>query len=72
MTGAGAEAMHKKIEALKAEIAEMESSFTPDEDPATIVKNHIKLLHQYNEQKDIGQLLIGKVAGKCFDSLTSL
>ncbi|EEP79542.1 predicted protein [Uncinocarpus reesii 1704] len=31
-------------------------------DPATIVKRHIRLLHEYNEIKDIGQGLLGLIA----------
>ncbi|EAS30494.3 DNA repair protein Swi5/Sae3 [Coccidioides immitis RS] len=34
----------------------------PPPDPAFIVKRHIRLLHEYNEIKDIGQGLLGLIA----------
>lgn len=32
------------------------------EDPTTTVKSHIRLLHEYNEIKDVGQGLMGLIA----------
>jgi DNA repair protein Swi5/Sae3 len=32
------------------------------DDPSTTVKRHIRLLHDYNEIKDIGQGLMGLIA----------
>lgn len=34
----------------------------PHADPDAIVKEHIRLLHQYNEIKDVGQGLMGLIA----------
>lgn len=31
-------------------------------DPSTTVKKHIRLLHEYNEIKDVGQGLMGLIA----------
>lgn len=31
-------------------------------DPATTIREHIRLLHEYNEIKDVAQTLIGMVA----------
>ncbi|WEW56632.1 hypothetical protein PRK78_002080 [Emydomyces testavorans] len=35
---------------------------TSPPDPASIVKRHIRLLHEYNEIKDVGQGLLGLIA----------
>jgi DNA repair protein Swi5/Sae3 len=33
-------------------------------DPATAVKRHIKLLHEYNEIRDVALNFVGKIAEK--------
>ncbi len=33
-----------------------------DKNAAATVKNHIKLLHEYNEIRDVGQGIIGMIA----------
>jgi DNA repair protein Swi5/Sae3 len=64
----------KKIKALQASIADLHSQTAQVEaqiaeikgklkhDPSTTVKRHIRLLHEYNEIKDIGQGLMGLIA----------
>ncbi|KAF6223523.1 hypothetical protein HO133_000366 [Letharia lupina] len=65
----------KKIAALEAKIAALESQIRETEDkrrevdgqlktkdPQATVKAHIKLLHDYNEIRDIGQGLMGIIA----------
>jgi hypothetical protein len=39
-------------------------NFIPGRNPdaEATVKSHIKLLHEYNDIKDVGQFLIGKIA----------
>ncbi|KAJ8079567.1 hypothetical protein PM082_011154 [Marasmius tenuissimus] len=39
-----------------------ENSGKPGEDASKIVDSHIKLLHRYNEAKDVTQMLIGRLA----------
>jgi DNA repair protein Swi5/Sae3 len=39
-----------------------QSTITPSQEPSAIVQRHIRLLHQYNEIKDIGQGLMGLIA----------
>ncbi|MCJ1456598.1 hypothetical protein MMC28_006960 [Mycoblastus sanguinarius] len=57
-----------KISALEAQIKETEEKQTEIEgkletrDPQAIVKEHIRLLHDYNEIRDIGQGLMGIIA----------
>ncbi|KAL5487742.1 hypothetical protein ACEPAI_5850 [Sanghuangporus weigelae] len=46
--------------ALRAEITSLEEHLGQDEDPKKFVKNHIKLLHDYNEAKDAAQLAVYK------------
>ncbi|KAL5476392.1 hypothetical protein ACEPAI_3392 [Sanghuangporus weigelae] len=46
--------------ALRAEITSLEEHLGQDEDPKKFVKNHIKLLHAYNEAKDAAQLAVYK------------
>ncbi|OJT08333.1 hypothetical protein TRAPUB_785 [Trametes pubescens] len=55
-------AQQARIEAIQAEIYELQTVLGEDEDAAQIVSRHIKLLHQYNEAKDATQILIGKLA----------
>ncbi|GLI76703.1 hypothetical protein PoHVEF18_004980 [Penicillium ochrochloron] len=45
---------------LEAEIAEIKK--TLQNDPSETVKRHIRLLHDYNEIKDIAQGLMGLIA----------
>ncbi|GKZ81497.1 hypothetical protein AnigIFM56816_006018 [Aspergillus niger] len=64
----------KKLSALRASIASLQSQITEIEsqiaqtkaklknDPSTTVKRHIRLLHEYNEIKDIAQGLMGLIA----------
>ncbi|KAI8981295.1 DNA repair protein [Trametes punicea] len=57
-----AKAQQARIEALQAEIAELQKSLGENENAEQIVSRHIKLLHRYNEAKDAAQILIGKLA----------
>ncbi|KAH8913556.1 hypothetical protein BT69DRAFT_1274986 [Atractiella rhizophila] len=50
-----------KLIAVKKEVAELEA-FLGNLDPQSIVDEHIKLLHQYNECRDAAQILVGKLA----------
>ncbi|EAW12517.1 SWI5/SAE3 family protein [Aspergillus clavatus NRRL 1] len=64
----------KKIKALQASIADIQSQTAQLEaqiaetkaklknDPSMTVKHHIRLLHEYNEIKDVGQGLLGLIA----------
>ncbi|KAG2412705.1 hypothetical protein HFD88_010262 [Aspergillus terreus] len=64
----------KRLNALRTSIAELESQAEQLEsqiasvksqlkdDPAVTVQRHIRLLHDYNEIKDIGQGLMGLIA----------
>ncbi|OJJ68731.1 hypothetical protein ASPBRDRAFT_46923 [Aspergillus brasiliensis CBS 101740] len=64
----------KKLSALRASIESLQSQITETEtqiaqtkaklnnDPSTTVKRHIRLLHEYNEIKDIAQGLMGLIA----------
>ncbi|KAJ5610138.1 hypothetical protein N7510_006857 [Penicillium lagena] len=45
---------------LEAELAEITSKLKND--PNTTVQQHIRLLHEYNEIKDVGQGLMGMIA----------
>ncbi|KAK0466240.1 DNA repair protein [Desarmillaria tabescens] len=51
-----------RITALEAEVENLKRELGENEDADSIVKRHIKLLHQYNESKDAAQILIGKLA----------
>ncbi|PBL00302.1 hypothetical protein ARMGADRAFT_1006521, partial [Armillaria gallica] len=51
-----------RIAALEAEVENLQRELGENEDADSIVKRHIKLLHQYNESKDAAQILIGKLA----------
>ncbi|KAL2002601.1 hypothetical protein VTN02DRAFT_6411 [Thermoascus thermophilus] len=65
----------RKIDALRASISDLESQIAQTEsqlaetisklksdDPAKTVQRHIRLLHAYNEIKDVGQGLMGLIA----------
>ncbi|KAG0324922.1 swi5-like zinc finger protein [Dissophora globulifera] len=58
-----------KIEELKATILDLErqeqeiiSAIRGGGTPSEIIDKHIKQLHRYNEVKDAGQIILGKVA----------
>ncbi|KAK0500777.1 DNA repair protein [Armillaria luteobubalina] len=51
-----------RIAALEAEVENLQRELGENEDADSLVKRHIKLLHQYNESKDAAQILIGKLA----------
>ncbi|KAJ3038298.1 swi5-like zinc finger protein [Rhizophlyctis rosea] len=51
-----------QIDALRAEQKQLEANFSSDFDVDQYVNAHIKRLHDYNEIKDMGQMVIGKVA----------
>ncbi|KAM5539894.1 hypothetical protein V8D89_006397 [Ganoderma adspersum] len=64
-----AKAQQARIEALQAEVKELQKvlgyaflASREDENAEKIVSRHIKLLHKYNEAKDATQILIGKLA----------
>ncbi|KAI0327676.1 hypothetical protein GY45DRAFT_1327324 [Cubamyces sp. BRFM 1775] len=57
-----AKAQQARIEALQAEINELQKTLGENENAEQIVSRHIKLLHKYNEAKDATQILIGKLA----------
>ncbi|KAI0370048.1 hypothetical protein BV20DRAFT_967037 [Pilatotrama ljubarskyi] len=57
-----AKAQAARIQALQAEIEELQKVLGENEDAGRIVSRHIKLLHRYNEAKDATQILIGKLA----------
>ncbi|PYI10039.1 Swi5-domain-containing protein [Aspergillus sclerotiicarbonarius CBS 121057] len=64
----------KKLSTLRTSIASLQSQITEIEsqiaqtkaklknDPSTTVQRHIRLLHEYNEIKDIAQGLMGLIA----------
>ncbi|KAL4991208.1 Swi5-domain-containing protein [Aspergillus falconensis] len=53
-------ALESQSAQLEAQIAEMRAKLKND--PSETVKRHIRLLHEYNEIKDIGQGLMGLIA----------
>ncbi|KAE8382087.1 Swi5-domain-containing protein [Aspergillus bertholletiae] len=58
---------HISIANLEAEVALMAAQLAEikarlKHDPSAIVRQHIRLLHKYNEIKDIGQGLVGLIA----------
>ncbi|KAI0652658.1 Swi5-domain-containing protein [Trametes meyenii] len=55
-------AQQARIEALQAEVKELQKTLGEGENAEQIVSKHIKLLHRYNEAKDATQILIGKLA----------
>ncbi|TEB32357.1 hypothetical protein FA13DRAFT_1790683 [Coprinellus micaceus] len=56
-----AKKQQEKVAELEAEVERLQL-LLGDRDADAIVKNHIKLLHQYNEVKDATQILIGRLA----------
>ncbi|KAK0233891.1 hypothetical protein IW262DRAFT_119128 [Armillaria fumosa] len=46
-----------RIAALEAEVENLQRELGENEDADSVVKRHIKLLHQYNESKDAAQVL---------------
>ncbi|KAL2814644.1 Swi5-domain-containing protein [Aspergillus granulosus] len=61
------EALQASNEDLKSHVAEIESRIAEiraklKNDPSETMKRHIRLLHEYNEIKDVGQGLIGLIA----------
>ncbi|MCJ1378728.1 hypothetical protein MMC17_001827 [Xylographa soralifera] len=60
--------LHAKISALSAQIAATQAQIDAikpqlkSPSPETTVKQHIALLHTYNEIRDVGQGLLGMVA----------
>ncbi|EAL91986.1 conserved hypothetical protein [Aspergillus fumigatus A1163] len=52
--------LHSQTAQLEAQVAEIKAKLKHD--PSTTVKRHIRLLHEYNEIKDIGQGLMGLIA----------
>ncbi|KAI1791013.1 DNA repair protein [Ganoderma leucocontextum] len=57
-----AKAQQARVEALQAEVKELQNVLGEDENAEKIVSRHIKLLHKYNEAKDATQILIGKLS----------
>ncbi|KAL9988710.1 hypothetical protein ACROYT_G003186 [Oculina patagonica] len=51
------ESLEAKLEILNKDIAELSKEYSEEE-----LQLHIQKLHEYNEIKDVGQLLIGKLA----------
>ena len=49
--------LRKQLEAANREIVELSTDYHEDE-----LQDHIERLHQYNEIKDVGQMLLGKIA----------
>ncbi|EEQ87039.1 hypothetical protein RJZ56_004183 [Blastomyces dermatitidis] len=62
--------LHSEISKTEALLSEAQVKLNPpntqgtgtDKDAAAIVQRHIRLLHEYNEIKDIGQGLMGLIA----------
>ncbi|RJE26020.1 hypothetical protein PHISCL_01622 [Aspergillus sclerotialis] len=59
--------LRANIASLESQTAEIESQITEAKsklkhDPTATVQRHIRLLHEYNEIKDIGQGLMGIIA----------
>ncbi|KAF7716325.1 Uncharacterized protein PECH_000107 [Penicillium ucsense] len=52
--------LHVQQTELESEIATLKSSLKND--PSETVKRHIRLLHEYNEIKDVAQGLMGLIA----------
>ncbi|KAH9848982.1 hypothetical protein C2E23DRAFT_888591 [Lenzites betulinus] len=56
-------AQQARIEALQAEVNEIQSVLNEGENAEQIVSRHIKSLHQYNEAKDAAQQTLFKEVG---------
>ncbi|KAH6570260.1 hypothetical protein BASA50_011288 [Batrachochytrium salamandrivorans] len=54
--------LKKQKETLQQEANEMAASLPGDVDIDEFIQAHIKRLHDYNEIKDVGQMLLGKCA----------
>ncbi|KND02227.1 uncharacterized protein SPPG_02709 [Spizellomyces punctatus DAOM BR117] len=54
--------LRQRIAELTEEGRSLESALRPGVDVEEMLNSHIKLLHEYNEIKDVGQMLIGKCA----------
>ncbi|BCR85019.1 SWI5/SAE3 family protein [Aspergillus chevalieri] len=52
--------LQSQTQQLEGEIAEVKAKLKND--PSITVKRHIRLLHDYNEIKDVGQGLMGLIA----------
>ncbi|PWY70199.1 DUF1337 domain protein [Aspergillus heteromorphus CBS 117.55] len=60
-------ALRESVANLQSQTSEIESQIAEikaklKNDPPTTVQHHIRLLHEYNEIKDIGQGLMGLIA----------
>ncbi|RMX53937.1 hypothetical protein pdam_00010722 [Pocillopora damicornis] len=51
------ETLKAKLEILDKEIKDLSEEYSEEE-----LQQHIQMLHEYNEIKDVGQLLLGKLA----------
>ncbi|KOC07665.1 DNA repair protein [Aspergillus flavus AF70] len=59
--------LHTSVAVLEAEVVRMEAQLAETKvrlknDPSATVQRHIRLLHEYNKIKDIGQGLMGLIA----------
>ncbi|KAF3406862.1 Mating-type switching protein swi5 [Talaromyces pinophilus] len=55
--------LENQIIALQSQLQELTSKLrSPNTTPSQTVQNHIRLLHDYNEIRDIGQGLLGLIA----------
>lgn len=53
------ETLKAKLEILDKEIKDLSEEYSEEE-----LQQHIQMLHEYNEIKDVGQLLLGKLGIK--------
>jgi hypothetical protein len=51
-----------EVEFLQFQINLLEQNEENQEEISKCIQDHMKLLHDYNEIKDIGQIVIGKIA----------
>ncbi|CAG8478753.1 11059_t:CDS:2 [Ambispora leptoticha] len=56
------EGLEKKLEELRAEAKKLNDSLGPEINAEKEIQNHCRLLHEYNEIRDVGQMLFGKCA----------
>ncbi|CAG8489696.1 2646_t:CDS:2 [Ambispora gerdemannii] len=56
------EGLEKQLEELRAEAKNCKDRLGPEIDADKEIQNHCRLLHEYNEIKDVGQMLFGKCA----------